>query len=67
MGKYSEVMEQLFGAAKDRGLVPNSQIFALADGAKGLKEALENSFPGLQFIERSSSSQTTSLLSGSKQ
>ncbi|MDJ0689394.1 MAG: hypothetical protein QNJ41_12875 [Xenococcaceae cyanobacterium MO_188.B32] len=41
---------------RDRGLAPNSQIFALADGAKGLKEALENSFPNLQFIERSSSS-----------
>ncbi len=50
MGKYSEVIEQLVGAAYDRGLGSDSQIFALADGAKGLKEALENTFPRIQFI-----------------
>ena len=64
MSKLREVIQQLVGAAyarvalpsADQGLGLNSQIFALADGAKGLKEALENSFPNLQFIERSSSS-----------
>ncbi|MDJ0573757.1 MAG: hypothetical protein QNJ65_01140 [Xenococcaceae cyanobacterium MO_234.B1] len=50
MGKYSEVIRQLVGAAKDRGLFSESQIFALADGAIGLKEALEDAFPQLQFI-----------------
>ena len=50
MGKYSEIVQQLVGAAYDRGLATNSQIFALADGAKGLKEALEEGFRGLQFI-----------------
>ncbi len=50
MGKYSEIIQQLVGAAYDRGLFPRTQIFALADGAIGLKEALENAFRGLQFI-----------------
>jgi hypothetical protein len=50
MDKYSEVIRQLIGAAKNRGLFSESQIFALADGAIGLKEALEDAFPGLQFI-----------------
>ncbi len=50
MGKYSEVLEQLVGAAYERGLCSDSQIFALADGAKGLKEALEKVFLPLQFI-----------------
>ena len=50
MGKYSEIIQQLVGAAYDRGLFPRTQIFALADGAIGLKEALEKAFPELQFI-----------------
>ena len=50
MGKYSEIIQQLIGAAYDRGLFPRTQIFALADGAIGLKEALEKAFPKLQFI-----------------
>ncbi len=50
MGNYSEIIQQLVGAAYDRGLFSESQIFALADGAIGLKEALEKAFPKLQFI-----------------
>ncbi len=50
MGKYPEIVSQLVGAAKDRGLFSGSQIFALADGAIGLKEALQDAFPQLQFI-----------------
>ena len=61
MGNYSEVVQQLIGAAYEQGLFSDSQIFALADGAIGLKEALEDGFPQLQFIARSSSSQTTYL------
>ncbi len=61
MGKYSEIIQQLVGAAYDRGLFPRTQIFALADGAIGLKEAQDLAFRGLQFIARSSPSQGTSL------
>ena len=50
MGKYPEIVPQLVGAAYDRGLFSESQIFALADGAIGLYEALKEAFPGLQFI-----------------
>ena len=50
MGKYPEIVPQLVGAAYDRGLFPSTEILALADGAIGLKEALENAFPKLQFI-----------------
>lgn len=50
MAKYSEIIQQLVGAAYDRGLFPRTQIFALADGAIGLKESLEKAFQGLQFI-----------------
>ena len=50
MGKYPEILQHLIGAAYDRGLFSGAQIFAVADGGTGLKEALEKSFPGLQFI-----------------
>jgi hypothetical protein len=50
MGKYPEIIQHLIGAAYDQGLFPGSQIFAVADGGTGLKEALEKYFPGLQFI-----------------
>ncbi len=61
MGKYPEIVPQLINAAKDRGLFSGSQIFALADGAIGLSEALEGAFPGLQFIARSRSWRGTAL------
>ncbi len=61
MGKYPEIVPQLVGAAYDQGLFPRTQIFALADGAIGLKEAQDLAFRGLQFIARSSPSQGTSL------
>ncbi len=51
MGKYPIIVQQLLlGAAYNRGLFLGSQVFAVADGANGLKEALENGFEGLQFI-----------------
>ncbi len=50
MGKYPEIIQHLIGAAYDQGLFPGAQIFAVADGGTGLKEALEKYFPGLQFI-----------------
>ncbi len=50
MDKYPIIVQQLVGAAKDRGLFSGSQLFAVADGGNGLKESLENTFNGLQFI-----------------
>ncbi len=50
MAKYPDIIQQLVGAAKDRGLFEKSQVFAVADGGIGLKEALEDAFPGVQFI-----------------
>lgn len=44
MDKYPIIVQQLVGAAKDRGLFCNSQVLAVADGAPGLKEALKNAF-----------------------
>jgi hypothetical protein len=50
MAKYPEIVEQLVGAAYEQGMSTTSQIFAIADGGNGLKEALEERFPNLQFI-----------------
>ena len=50
MGKYPEIIQQLIGAAYDRGLFSESAVFAIADGGIGLKERLEDTFSGLQFI-----------------
>ncbi len=50
MCKYPEIIQHLIGAAYDQGLFSGTQIFAVADGGTGLKEALEEAFPGLQFI-----------------
>ncbi len=49
-GKYPELAQNLKSAAYLQGLSDESQIFAVADGAIGLKEALEAEFPNLQFI-----------------
>ena len=50
LGKYPEIVQQLVGAAYAQGLFVQSQVYAIADGAVGLKEALESQFPKLQFI-----------------
>ena len=39
IGKYDQIVQQLVGAAYDQGMFVKSQVFALADGANGLKEA----------------------------
>lgn len=49
-GKYPELATNLKAAAYLQGLSSKSQIIAIADGAPGLKEALEAEFPNLQFI-----------------
>ena len=49
-GKYPQIIEQLVGAANDQGLCAQSQVYAIADGAKGLREALDKQFADLKFI-----------------
>jgi hypothetical protein len=49
-GKYPELAQQLKSAAYLQGMSAFSQVFAVADGASGLKEALETEFPNLQFL-----------------
>ena len=49
-GKYPELAQNLKSAAYLQELSAFSQIFAVADGAIGLKEALEAECPNLQFI-----------------
>lgn len=50
MGQYPEVVEQLHSAAVDRGLSTYTLVYGVADGGKGLKEALEVKFDHFQFI-----------------
>jgi len=49
-GDWEEVAWQLFRAACGHGLVPETQVIAVGDGAHGLKEGLEAHFPKLQYI-----------------
>ena len=49
-GKYPELAKNLKSAAYLQGLSAKSQVFAVADGGPGLKEALEAEFPNLQFL-----------------
>jgi len=44
------VAGELFGAAVDRGLSDATQVFAVADGGNGLREALDAQFAGLTFL-----------------
>lgn len=50
MSKYPEVVQQLVSAAVDQGMSERSQVYAVADGGNGLREALEARFPNLTFI-----------------
>ena len=59
MSKYLEVVQQLVSAAVDQGMSERcpkgacpegSQVYAVADGGNGLREALEASFANLTFI-----------------
>lgn len=50
MSKYPEVVQQLVSAAVDQGMSERSQVYAVADGGNGLREALEAQFPKLTFI-----------------
>ncbi len=50
MSKYPEVVGQLVSAAVDQGMSARTQVYAVADGGNGLREALEAQFPNLTFI-----------------
>jgi hypothetical protein len=50
MAPYPVVTEQLFRAAVTQGLSSRTQVIAPADGGNGLREALEERFPGMRFI-----------------
>ncbi len=50
MSKYPEVVGQLVSAAYDQGMSKQTQVYAVADGGNGLREALEAQFPNLTFI-----------------
>ena len=50
MSKYPEVVQQLASAAVDQGLSARSQVYAVADGGNGLREALNVQFTNLTFI-----------------
>lgn len=50
MSKYPEVVQQLVSASVDQGMSERSQVYAVADGGNGLREALVARFPKLKFI-----------------
>jgi hypothetical protein len=50
MSKYPEVVGQLVSAAHDQGMSKQTQVYAVADGGNGLREALQAQFPNLTFI-----------------
>lgn len=50
MSKYPEVVGQLVSAAYDQGMSKQTQVYAVADGGNGLREALQVQFPNLTFI-----------------
>ncbi len=50
MSKYPDVVHQLVSAAVDQGMSARTQVYAVADGGNGLREALEARFPNLTFI-----------------
>lgn len=48
--KYPEIVSQLFSAATLAGMGNETLVVAVADGAQGLREEVENQFHNLQFI-----------------
>ncbi len=50
MDPYPVVVGQLRKAALARGMGPETDVVAVADGCVGIKEELERQFPGIQFI-----------------
>lgn len=50
MDAYEPVVSDLFGAAVERGLSERTEVFAVADGGNGLREALDAQFSDLTFL-----------------
>lgn len=50
MSKYPEVVGYLVRAAVVQGMSRQTQVYAVADGGNGLREALAQQFPRLTFI-----------------
>ena len=50
MEKYPEVISQLACVASMLGMREGTDIVGVADGGKGVREGLEDQFPGIQFI-----------------
>lgn len=50
LAPYAEITRGLFGVAALRGLTSKTKVVAVADGGNGLKEALAEQFPDMQFI-----------------
>jgi len=50
MDSYPVVVGQLRKAALMRGMGPETNVIAVADGGIGIKEELERQFPNIQFI-----------------
>lgn len=48
--KYEGVVDELFGAACERGLSSRTKVFAPSDGGFGLREALDAQFVDLRFV-----------------
>ena len=50
LASYADVTQDLFGIAALRGLSSRTHVVAVSDGGNGLKEALADQFPDMQFI-----------------
>ena len=50
LGDYDEICEQLHALAMLQGWTPETMVISPGDGGNGLKEALEDQFPDIQFI-----------------
>ena len=50
MGSYPAVVDQLVSLSIEQGLSKDTEVIAVADGAKGLREELQKQFPNLRFI-----------------
>jgi hypothetical protein len=50
VSKYPEVVGHLVSAAVVQGMSMRTQVYAVADGGNGLREALQKQFPRLTFI-----------------
>jgi hypothetical protein len=50
LASYADVTKDLFGIAARRGLSSRTKVVAVADGGNGLKEALAEQFPDMQFV-----------------